>query len=123
MGLENLAAGQPEIIRSQQKDEYVKSILKNDLAAVVVALFGELSSFLKKPQLYTNFFNDRPLISHFVYFSWFSGPKTLIKYEEEIASLSRLCYVYFTTAFGKWFWKCLEYFKIIPANIFRSPLF
>ena len=40
MSWEKFAAGQPEIIRSHQKDEYFQSVLKNKLAGVVISLFG-----------------------------------------------------------------------------------
>ena len=41
MSWEKFAAGQPEIIRSHQKDEYFLSVLKNKLAGVVVSVFGK----------------------------------------------------------------------------------
>jgi len=40
MSWEKFAAGQPEIIRAHQKDEYFQSVLKNKLAGVIVSLFG-----------------------------------------------------------------------------------
>ena len=41
MSWEKHAAGQPEIIRAYQKDEYFQTILKNKIAAVVLSLFGK----------------------------------------------------------------------------------
>ena len=41
MSWEKIAAGQPEIIRAHQKDEYFQTVLKNKLAGVIVSLFGK----------------------------------------------------------------------------------